>query len=277
MPMLKEISIQQQPSRTNIPAGCHSQQGAPFFRSFIAKGWATTHVGAPPSSRSSQLRWAGAAQALLSAAMLLSPLQAQQSPTSKTPPATYLLHPGDAITVNYRFTPEFDDTATVAPDGRIALKNLGELPAAGLSLTALRQSIAIAAKGKLVDPEITVSLKEFERPLVVVAGEVQLPGKFELRKPTTALQAILLAGGPKQDSALGHVLLFRRISADTAETHVLDLHKLKSATARARNDMLLEPDDMILVRQDTLSSVERYVKIFNLGVYFNPIGNNGIF
>ncbi len=193
------------------------------------------------------------------------------------PPTNYLLHPGDAVTVNYRFTPEFDDTATVAPDGRIALKNLGEISAAGLSLTGLRERIAEAAKTQLVDPEITVSLKEFERPLVVVAGEVLLPGKFELRKPTTALQAILLAGGPKQDSAMGHVILFRRISADTAETHVLDLHKLKSATARARNDMLLQPDDMILVRQDTLSSVERYVKIFNLGVYFNPIGNNGIF
>lgn len=30
---------------------------------------------------------------------------------------------------------------------------------------------------------------------------------------------------------------------------------------------------MILVRHDKLATVERYVKLVNLGVYFNPIGN----
>ena len=189
----------------------------------------------------------------------------------------YLLRPGDSVQVNFRFTPEFDDTEPITPDGKLTLKNLGSLQAAGGTIADLRAHILEAAGTQLVNPEVTVSLKDFERPQFVVSGEVQLPGKFELRKPTTALQAILLAGGPKQDSSMGHVLVFRRISSDTAETHILDLRHLQSAKDRARNDILLQPDDLILVRQDGLATVERYVKIINLGVYLQPLGNNGFF
>ncbi len=190
--------------------------------------------------------------------------------------APYLLRPGDTVSVSYRFTPEFDDTETIGPDGRLALKNLGEIVAAGASVLELQARILDVSRRQLVDPEITVLLKDFEHPQVVVAGDVRSPMKFDLRRPTTALQAILLAGGPNGDSAMGHVYVFRRVNAETAETIVLNLRHVKTAD-RAAHDLLLQPDDMVLVRQDALSTVERYVKLVNLGVYFNPLGNNGLF
>ncbi len=190
--------------------------------------------------------------------------------------APYLLRPGDTVSVSYRFTPEFDDTETIGPDGRLALKNLGQIVAAGASVLELQARVLDVSRRQLVDPEITVLLKDFERPQVVVAGDVRTPMKFDLRRPTTALQAILLAGGPNGDSAMGHVYVFRRVNAETAETIVLNLRHVKTAD-RAAHDLLLQPDDMVLVRQDALSTVERYVKLVNLGVYFNPLGNNGLF
>ena len=115
--------------------------------------------------------------------------------------APYLLRPGDTVTVSYRFTPEFDSTATIAPDGRLALKNLGQVQAAGSSVLELQARLLDVSRRQLVDPEISVLLKDFERPQVVVAGDVRAPQKFELRRPTTVLEAILLAGGPNGDSA----------------------------------------------------------------------------
>ena len=187
----------------------------------------------------------------------------------------YLLRPGDTVEVHYRFTPEFDSTATVSPDGRVTLRNIGLVAAAGGTVQELQEHIVKAATTQLVNPEISVTLKEFERPQITVGGDVNLPGHFELRKPTTALGAILLAGGPKQDSAMGHVLLFRRINGELAETYVLHLNHLREGE-HSKDDVLLKPDDMILVRHDKLANVERYVKLVNLGVYFNPIGN-GLF
>lgn len=225
--------------------------------------------------------------ALLLAGSLCICMRAQTTATDPNGPARtneaivgttgeYLLRPGDVVQVNYRFTPEFDDTATVSPDGRVALKNIGLVPAGGDTVDALQKNIVKASLSKLVNPEISVTLKEFDRPQIVVGGEVNLPGHFELRKPTTALGAILMAGGAKQDGSMSHVYLFRRVNGELAETYVLHLNHLREGE-HPPDDVLLKPDDMILVRHDTLSKIERFVKVINLGFYFNPIGSQGIF
>ena len=75
---------------------------------------------------------------------------------------------------------------------------------------------------------------------------------------------------------MGRVVLFRRLNSETAEVHVLKLSRYDPRT-RAKNDLMLQPDDMILVQRDNTEKFTRYVKLANVGVYFNPIGNNGIF
>lgn len=188
----------------------------------------------------------------------------------------YLLGPGDTVDITFRYTPEFNDEVVVGPDGRVVIKAAGDLKAAGLTLQQLKQEVGEAASAKLVKPEIAVTLKDFDRPHVFIAGEVNAPGRQDLRHPTTALQAVLMSGGPKDDAALGRVLLFRRIDADTAEVHVLQLGRF-DRKARNENDMLLQPGDMILVRRDVPSHIERFVKIANLGFYLNPLQNASFF
>ncbi len=217
--------------------------------------------------------------ALLALAAPLCAQTADNSPADAqptAPPAYYTVHPGDVLTINFRYTPEFNDEITVGPDGRGVTKAAGDIMLAGRTLPEIQQEIIRGSTDKLVNPEVAVNLKSFEAPNVVVAGEVQKPGQFDLRKPTTALQAILMAGGPKEDSAMNHVYLFRRINSDTSEVHVLQLGKYSSGS-RAKNDLLLQPGDMILVNRDALEKIGRFMKTFNLGVYFNPIGSSGLF
>jgi polysaccharide export outer membrane protein len=183
---------------------------------------------------------------------------------------TYVVQPGDTVIVSFRYTPEFNEEVVIGPDGRALFKAAGDVKVAGLTLTQLQHEIVQGSSSKLVEPEVAVSLKEVDRPHVFVAGEVNTPGRQEIRRPTTAMQAILMCGGPKDDAALGRVLLFRRIDADTAEVHVLQLARYDPKT-RDRNDMLLQPDDMLLVRHDIPSRIERYVKLANLGFYINPL------
>ena len=85
-----------------------------------------------------------------------------------------------------------------------------------------------------------------------------------------------MSGGPKDDAALNRVLLFRRIYAETAEVHMLRLGRY-SKRSRGENDMLLEPGDMVLVRHDVPSRIERFVKMANLGFYLNPLQNVTMF
>jgi polysaccharide biosynthesis/export protein len=181
----------------------------------------------------------------------------------------YTLHVGDVIVLNYRYTPEFNQTVTVQPDGYINLNIVGNIKVAGSTIEAMHDQIVNQASGRLNNPELTVTLKAFQQPYVVVAGEVERPGKIDLHDNTTALQAVMLAGGFKDSARDTHVVLFRRINGDTAEVRQLDLHNIKKH-ADLERDTELEPGDMLLVTRNKMEHLSRFMKAANLGVYFNP-------
>lgn len=181
----------------------------------------------------------------------------------------YTLQTGDVISLDYRYTPEFNQTATVQPDGYVNLELVGSIKVSGLSITEIHDQIVRMASSRLNNPELSITLKEFQHPFVVVSGEVATPGKFELHENTTALQAVMLAGGFKDSARDTRVFLFRRINGDTAEVRRLDLHNV-TKTSDLERDTELQPGDMLLVTRNKMEHFSRFMKASNLGVYFNP-------
>lgn len=181
----------------------------------------------------------------------------------------YILQPGDVISLNYRYTPEYNQTVTVQPDGYVTLDIVGDVKLGGLTLDQAHDDIIEHASSRLNHPELDLNLKDFQHPYFVVAGEVVKPGKFELRENTTALQAIMEAGGFRDSAKDTKVLLFRRINQDTAEVHQLNLHDINK-TADLEHDAELQPGDMLLVTRNKLEHFSRFMKATNLGLYFDP-------
>ena len=66
------------------------------------------------------------------------------------------------------------------------------------------------------------------------------------------------------------MLLFRKINSDTAEVKVLKLSKIHK-TAQLEQDAQLEAGDMLLVPRNKLENISRYMKLFNIGAYINPL------
>src|SRR2546421_7991515 len=129
----------------------------------------------------------------------------------------YRLQPGDVLEIQYRYSPEFNQTVTVQPDGYITLEVGGDLKVAGMTVDQTRQAILKKASTRLQDPIATIILKEFQKPYFVVAGEVAQPGKIEMRERVTAIQAIMLAGGMKETAKSSQVRVFRKMSSDVPE------------------------------------------------------------
>ena len=179
----------------------------------------------------------------------------------------YRLQPTDVVEVHYRYTPEFDQTVVIQPDGFVNLQIIGDLKLQGLTLEQVKAALLEKASLRLKDPEITLVLKDFEKPYFVVGGEVGNPGKFEMRGQVTALQAIAMAGGFKTASAKhSQVILFRRVGPDLAKTEILNLKAAMSPTA---TEPLadLRPGDLLVVPQNRVSKIERFVKWANVGLY----------
>jgi polysaccharide export outer membrane protein len=202
----------------------------------------------------------------------LKPINAEAPQLKKAGDNRYRLNPGDVIDVVYRYTPEFNQTVTVQPDGFVMLEIIGELKISELTLEQARQQILENATKRLKDPEVNLLLKEFQKPFFVVSGEVTQPGKFEMPYEVTALQAVMLAGGFKDTAKSSQILVYRKINSETAEVKLLNLRNVRK-TSDLENDFALQSGDMILVPRNTITKVERYVKFASLIDIFNPFRN----
>ncbi len=183
--------------------------------------------------------------------------------------ARYILHAGDVITLEYRYTPEFNQTVTIQPDGYVSLAIVGDIKVAGSTLEEVHDQVVNRASDRLNKPDLTLTLKDFQRPYIVVAGEVTKPGQMDMREDMTALQAVMLAGGFKDSARDTKVILFRRVNGEMAEVRQLDLHNVHK-TRDLERDTELQPGDMLLVTRNKMEHFSRFMKASNLGVYFSP-------
>jgi polysaccharide export outer membrane protein len=182
----------------------------------------------------------------------------------------YRVQPGDVLEVQFRYSPEFNQTLTVQPDGYITLEIGGDLKVAGFTIEQIRTAILRQARTRLQDPVATIVLKEFQHPYFVVAGEVNQPGKIEMRERVTAIQAIMLAGGMKETAKSSQVVVFRQInSSDMAEVKLLNLKSIRR-TSDLENDLTLQAGDMVFVPRDKISKIERFMKLASVAAFMAP-------
>jgi polysaccharide export outer membrane protein len=183
----------------------------------------------------------------------------------------YELRAGDVLEISFEFTPEFNQTVPVQPDGFITLRDVGDLQVNGLTVPELTKTIRNSYRRILNDPFIAVVLKDFEKPYFIASGEVVRPGKYELRGDTTVVEAIALAGGFVNQSAKhSHVVLYRRVSPGWMQGRVLNLKQMLHDN-NLNEDLHVKPGDMIMVPQNRISKVERFLPIPRAGINVGTI------
>jgi len=184
--------------------------------------------------------------------------------------ARYRLNPSDVVEVNFRLSPEFDASVPIQPDGFITIPNLGDVKVADLTLSEAVAAIKQKASERLNDPEVTVELKTFQTPYFIVGGQVASPGKIDFHGHVTAIEAVQLAGGFKDGAKTNQVLLIRRIDDQNAETKLINYRKVLRHY-QANEDVQVQAGDMLYVPQTALTKITPYIKLANVGFYFNPL------
>lgn len=180
----------------------------------------------------------------------------------------YRLQSGDQLQLSYRYTPEYNQTLTVQPDGMVSIDLIGAVAVGGQTLADAKTAILNHLETRLNKPEITLTLTDFVHPTFTVVGEVDSPGRFELRGTVTAIDAIAIAGGLKGSAMHSDVILFRR-DGDMTSTHILNLKKLMSYKhPELEEDVTLQPGDLLVVPKNRVSKVGDYVHWVSVGSYF---------
>jgi polysaccharide export outer membrane protein len=181
----------------------------------------------------------------------------------------YRLCKSDVVAISFVFSPEFDQTVSVQPDGYIALKGVKPLSAEGATVPELQAAIGLAYAGVLHDPEVTIALQDFDKPYFIVGGEVNHPAKYELRSDISATEALAIAGGLTPRAKHSQVVLFRRISDELVESHLMDVKAMMNSRTLAE-DIHLRPGDFLFVPQNLISKIKQYLPTSSLSMYASP-------
>jgi polysaccharide export outer membrane protein len=110
-------------------------------------------------------------------------------------PKTFRLGPGDKLSVVVWKQPSLSLQLAVGPDGVLRFPLIGDVKAAGLTVSEVEDEIATGLKKHLQEPQVGVSLAEVQSYRIYVIGEVQRPGEHVAPGPVTVVQAIALAFG----------------------------------------------------------------------------------
>jgi polysaccharide biosynthesis/export protein len=182
----------------------------------------------------------------------------------------YQLHSADVLQLTFPYTPEFNQSVTVQPDGYISLRGAEDIRVEGQTLPEVSKSLRIAYSRVLHDPVINIELKDFEKPYFIVGGEVGHPGKFDLRDETTAAQAVAIAGGLRDSAKHSQILLFHRVPKGWMQVKRLNLKKMLN-DANLEEDAYLQAGDFLYVPKNTFSKIQRFIPSSSMGMYASPV------
>lgn len=192
---------------------------------------------------------------------------AQTPPTTEMPqPAmvysdqspAYRFFPGDEVEVTIFSAPELSRSATIGPDGRLALPLIGAVRAADLTADELHDILVSAYAVHLRMPELTVTPRTYASRQVFVGGEVARPGIYEMPANIDAFQAVALAGGFLPSAHRSDVLVLSRASGATSVTEI-DL-SMRAVRSGLPNAQALQRYDVVYVPRSRISQVNLFMQ-----------------
>jgi len=168
------------------------------------------------------------------------PLTANNSVTS-----SYLLGPGDQLSISVWKEEGMDLQVLVKPDGGISFPLAGEVQASGLTTDQLRGLLVKKLTRYIPNPIITVSVLQSVSNKVYVIGKVNRPGEFVATGYLDVLQALTLAGGVTAFADSDEIKVIRR-SKDGTKVFAFDYGEVVSGE-RLDMNILLKAGDTVVV------------------------------
>lgn len=200
------------------------------------------------------------------------------SDTDATPPVGMQLMQGDEVEINFFGAPELNITQRIRRDGRIALRLTTEMVAAGKTVSELERELVNRYKGQIQVQSISVIVRT--GPSVFVSGAVLQPGRVEITRPTTVLDAVMAVGGFDMEKAEKRSVVVIRNEGQKYRGYCLDMRPALAGEGRA---FYLYPNDIVYVPATTIVGVNRWVEQYinrmlpRLGIGYGSNGDMTIY
>jgi polysaccharide biosynthesis/export protein len=172
------------------------------------------------------------------------PLSQLYRNVTATVPPTYQLAPNDTLTVRYWSARQEARTvtATVDPQGAIALEDIGNVVVRGLTMDQTEKLLRSQFRRFFNGVEVSVTLGKLRTIQITVSGAAYQPGTYAVPAVATAYNVLYAAGGPTEDGTLRNI----EIRREGKLVATLDVYKFLTVGAQA-NDVQLQTGDLIYI------------------------------
>ena len=173
----------------------------------------------------------------------------------------YVLGPGDVLEVSVWGYPDLTREVVVRPDGRVTLPLVGAVAAAGVTVEHLTQVLTRAYGEYIINPQVTVIVKQFRRITVSVLGQVARPGTYMLPPGSRVLDLLSAAGGVTETASLNGARLLRPEGSPLA----VDLERLLAGDPAV--NVVLRGGETLVVPEDLVNLVNIIGEVARPGRY----------
>ena len=153
----------------------------------------------------------------------------------------YVIGTADVIAISVLDNRDLDTVVSVTPGGKVAVPLIGDIQAAGLTVSELTERLTKELAKKVKSPQITVSLREVNSYRIYFLGRVGRPGILTSKSEVTLLQALSMAGGILEGADLSQSYVARG-----TQRVPVDFVKLVRNGDLSQN-VTLNPDDTVVI------------------------------
>jgi polysaccharide biosynthesis/export protein len=175
----------------------------------------------------------------------------------------YVVGPGDSLSIDLWGGISTKLVRTVDRQGRVTLPEAGPLLVSGRSLGEVQSAVQKAIGTQYRDTSADVSVSRLRTVRVYVVGEVEEPGAYDISSLSTALNALVTAGGATSRGSLRLLKHMRgRQELEQIDAYDLLLHGVTPNAQKLENgDTLMVPP---LGPQVTVTGMVRRPAIYEL-------------
>jgi len=169
-------------------------------------------------------------------------------PNLPTPTPSTIVGPGDVFEVSVLGEKDLPKEFRIQPDGSVDFPYVDRLQVAGLEPQQIEELIKKELVGKkiLVNPQVTLVVKQYNSKKISVIGAVQKPGSIPWTDGIKLVEAISLSGGFTSLGDANHVVLTRNVGGGKTVTAIVSVDDI---TDGKQSDPPLQAGDTIKVDQ----------------------------
>lgn len=165
-------------------------------------------------------------------------------PTEAQAASSTVLGKGDVVELHVFQEPDFSGAYKVTSIGTIEVPFCKGLPVLGLTPEEVAAKLTVClAPRVLKNPQISVTIREYNSKKIFVVGEVQKAGTFPYEDNMTIIQAITLAGGFTKTASKNSVNLTRFAEGQEVKVKV----QVDDIAQGKAPNVTLQPGDIIYV------------------------------